>query len=380
MTIHGSQGSIQRGRIGSLPVVFKTTKHNDICLQLEAKVLQIIHSECPELAEHFPKYIDLSNGQLVMTQIVGGIELAELIDSLKSRSATKIISNICFITLCVMETVRRKTGIVHNDLHVSNVMVKTTGTKSITFKFDEKTYTFATFGYFPVIIDFGYAYLPGNSIVPSLQNSDIGYTVEEPDLLADARLLLCTAFDGRMNKIINSIFGKLRLSKDGWFPHCMLTNPYDELYSIVGVKTCKNMDSVFTIVLNMMGDLKDESCISICGDTCYMAEDLVYAIVYSADENLDSDEEDDNSSSHNELLPLCECTMKVRAIYSELYTIRKLPVTDENRNLYEKAAIIFKPIIVRALARNRMIKASTYSKLSVANTLDVIDSCRRMLG
>lgn len=365
MAIKGSQGSVVYKTRHGMDVAVKSSKYNDLCLELEANVLQQISKECPEVAEHFPKYIDLSDGKLTMSRIINGEEFSEFIDRLFKtncrslrRRAHNVIKNLCCITLCALEVVRRKTGVVHNDLHTSNVMIVKTEKEELSFDF-EKRYTFKTFGYFPVIFDFGYAHIEGR-VMGSLQNSDIGYTLEEQDLLADARLLLSTAkFD---RKKIREIFGPLHLNGDGWFSKYTFTNVYDELYDIACKRTSRTMDSILTIIVSKMGDLSKEEVLIPCSPLCYLSRQ-VENIVFSDDEEEFSDEEADEYCIEDKT-PICECSQKVKDIFQELYN---------DQTLYEKAAMIFKPIVSRSLAHNREIKKKEYAKLKVANTLDVID-------
>lgn len=371
MAIKGSQGSVVYRTRNGMDVAIKSSKYNDSCLELESIILQQISNECADVADHFPKFIELSDGKLTMSRIINGEEFSEFIDRIYNtncrslrRRAHIIIKNLCCITLCALETIRRKIGVVHNDLHTSNVMIVKTEKEELSFEFHKK-YTFKTFGYFPVVIDFGYAHVEGR-VIGSLQNSDIGYTLEEQDLLADARLLLATAKYDR--RTVKEIFGPLQLNGDGWFSKYTFTNVYDELYNIACKKTSKSMDAALTVVVSKMGDLSKEETMIPCCQSCYLTQN-VEIIVFSDDEEEFSDEDDEYYIEDKS--PICECCQKVKDVFEELYTNVRDNKVDQQ--IYEKAAVAFRPIIARSLAHNREIKKKEYAKLKVKNTLDVID-------
>ena len=345
----GSQGSVRYKKLDGIHVAIKTCAYNDPCLELEAQILQQIHSECPEMSMYFPKFIEFNNSELIVTRILNCEELHDLSRRLyKSncrnvrKKASLIIKNICFIVICILETIRRKIGIVHNDLHSSNVLIQRTDVRNLIFNF-EKTYKFKTYGYIPIIIDFGYAHVP-NGIIASLQNSDIGYTIEEQDLLSDSRILLSSSLRSVDKLKVNKIFGSLNLDSKGWFDESTFINVYDEFYTLGCCEnSSKSMDTVLTRLVNMMGNLLDESCIIECGDDCY----------------LNSEES-------------CQCSEKIFSYFSKLYEIRKEDYRNYN-SLYSEAATIFKPLVVKCLSYNRDVKREKYENLTVKTNIDVID-------
>lgn len=379
----GSQGKIKYGILNGNSVAIKSCKYNYTCLNIEAKVMQQIYNDCPEVSNFFPKFIKFTkSGNLVMTRVTNGIDLSDLYNLLlpqeSPKKASKIILNLCFIVLCVLETVRLKTGIVHNDLHASNVMIITTNLPYISFSFSEKIYKYNTYGYYPIIIDFGYAY--GNfDLIGSLQNSDLGYTLEEQDCLADARILLYSSmkhFDKDTVNIIKKIFKPLYLTKDGWFPHGIYNNVYDEICSIANKTSNKSMDGTLTIIINLMGNLYDDSCINICCDNCYYALDEPEVYI------LNTPDTDDFDST--ESITTCTCTDKITNVFTRLYDMHFINgiLVDEpvlNDSILSEAAIVFKPIIVKTLSHNRLIKQKMYDKLNVKTSLDVIEEYYKLL-
>lgn len=391
MATYGSQGSVRRCVIDEVNAVVKKVKYDQMCLALEAHVLQEIHSKCPDVACHFPKFIKLGKGKLFMS-LIDGEELTSVIPRIYKRfqsQAVHQIMNICFIALCALEHVRRKTGIVHNDLHASNIMVVKTEKESLTFVFDDKPYTFKTYGYFPMIIDFGYAHIEGN-IMASLQHTDIGYTIEEQDLLADARTILYSAFSKQDGiEYVKTVFSPLPLSKEGWFPKTMFTNVHDELYNLANIRRDRAMDAVLNVVVNITDNVRDDTPVATCCDHCYFLdepENIVFSDdeeefsdeEYSDDEGEYSEEEDDEFDEFDEP-PICACHAKLCEAFDDLHAIRKSSNRLKYGQLYKAAAKAFRPFIVRALAHNRAIKRKVYGEMSVSNTLDVINKMKSLV-
>lgn len=383
----GSQGKVTYGMISGVPVAIKSCKY-DKCLILESQAMQQIYKHCPEVSNFFPKFIELTpSGKLIMTRVKNGIKLSDLfgkiINSQGVENASKIILNLCFISLCVLERVRITTGIVHNDLHTSNIIIIPTDQKFFSITLNGKLYKYKTYGVLPVIIDFGYAHV-GFNVIGSLQNSDLGYTLEEQDCLADARLLLFSAansFDDRTRKIIETIFKPLNLTKEGWFPPEILSNAYDELYTIAGKQynqddqddqSTKSVDATLTLLVNSMGNLLDKRCITPCCTNCYYS--------YETTDVYFSDESSEDIDTEWNLQISCICTDKISNIFNKIYDkISNNKVLDEA--LFREASLVFKPVIVQVLDNNRTIKRNYYNKLTVSTSLDVIDEYyRRVLS
>lgn len=361
----GSQGNVKFMFINGCEVAVKETKYADRSLELEAKVANIISENCPELQDFFPKLIEYRNdNQLIMSRVIGE-ELDAMIlrvrtsncRNLRSRSVS-IIRNICKIVLCVMETVTRRTGIVHNDMHTSNVMITNTSKESFTFRFDDnKSYTIKTYGYMPVIIDFGYAHIEGE-LLGSLQNSDIGYTLEYKDRLADARLLLKTSFnnfDSEMKDRINKMFEGLDLHKDGYFQKLFI-NVYDTLYDIADVNQSCSTDAKLTNVISRIDGLNDD--IVYCCDNCLLY-DLEYVCL------CDDFYEDKITES-------CQCSTNVKETFKTLLPLEPSESRKPCQQILD-AAVAFKYYVILILQINKRIKQQLYTNLKVENNLDVID-------
>ena len=281
------------------------------------------------------------------------------------RKARQILNNLCCITLCALEYARRKIGIVHNDLHTSNVMITHTEKNEAIFDFGEKKYKFKTYGYLPVIIDFGFAHIEGR-VMGSFQNSCIGYSIEEQDLLADARILLTTA----NYKHVHELFGSLDLTADGWFTKHTFCNVYNELYNIGCIKISSRVDALLTLIASKMGDLSVHVDKEPCSLTCHFNNKIEHVVFSDDEEELDDEEEERRDTYVKEdKTPICKCTEKVKQLMIELNDKNKV-ITNSCIN---RAVDAFKPFFTRSLAHNRALKKELYASLTVKNNLDVVD-------
>lgn len=124
----------------------------------------------------------------------------------------------------------------HYDLHSNNVLVKECPTNSVfLYVLDSsRIYLVPTYGYMPVIIDFGFAFhqnCEGRPLFGALAHTDIGFVPSVHDAHADAKLFL-TSVSAEMEKyrpcdstrelreLITSIYGKCSIDLEcGWDEH-----------------------------------------------------------------------------------------------------------------------------------------------------------------
>ena len=137
----------------------------------------------------------------------------------------------------------------HYDLHSNNVMVKKCSRNLVLFYIiDDKNYFLVpTYGYIPVVIDFGFSYseaLKGESLFPSLNHTHAGFTSYRYDFLADPKVFLVTVSDEiyqsrktirskNLRNITRNIFKKLDINWDsGWDTernNCLTDNVLDKI-------------------------------------------------------------------------------------------------------------------------------------------------------
>ena len=128
---------------------------------------------------------------------------------------------------------QKKKNFTHYDLHSNNVMIKKCN-KDIVFIYkidDENQFCIPTFGYYPIIIDFGFSFIEdmnNNPLWTSLAHTDVGFMSDRFDSIADPKLFLITVSDEIKNKrqtkkskclrrIVRNIFNPLKIDHDsGW--------------------------------------------------------------------------------------------------------------------------------------------------------------------
>ena len=128
--------------------------------------------------------------------------LMEFIDGKKLYNMIKnttISDNIIFSAikqlLFAISIAQTKKQFTHYDLHSCNVLMKECdpNTVNVYVLDDENQFSVPTYGYCPVIIDFGFSYsgiLKGGPIYSSLAHTDVGFMTNQFDSIADIKLLL----------------------------------------------------------------------------------------------------------------------------------------------------------------------------------------------
>jgi hypothetical protein len=144
---------------------------------------------------------------------------------------SKVMSSVKQALMAVALAQRLK-GFTHYDLHLSNVMVKKCN-RDVVFLYllgEDDAIAVPSLGYYPVIIDFGCAYvedLDDGPLWMSLAETHAGFTCDRFDPIADAKLLLITTAgemkDSRLHgakkmwRVVKNIFGALDLNwHHGW--------------------------------------------------------------------------------------------------------------------------------------------------------------------
>ena len=146
----------------------------------------------------------------------------------------------------------------HYDLHSNNVLVKECPTNSVfLYVLDSsRIYLVPTYGYMPVVIDFGFAYhanCDDRPLFGALAHTDIGFIPSVHDAHADAKLFLTSVScelakyrpcdtTKRLRELISSIYGKCSVDLEcGWDEH----DDDDPLSLSVSDYVLKKMSSQF---------------------------------------------------------------------------------------------------------------------------------------
>lgn len=397
MSLSGSQSKVKFSTYKGTEVIIKQSKNIDYAIELEAIALKKISSMNDDnLKRYFPKLLRLCNvkrkgiekPRLIMTKIDAVDEFNAFIRRiLKSPSpiAVEIIISLTCITLCVCEKLRRELGIVHNDLHTSNVLIVRTELECVQFDFHNDTYKYKTYGFLPVIIDFGYAYVKGEKMLAPTFCADIGYFMDEEDLLSDARILCSKIRNSllkyrrkeekviRFVKIIDSLFSPLELDKNGWFPTNHFAYVIDEILNVIQT------------------EMNDE--IGLFNADYDEAEDLMNLFIAqilppSTEEEVKYDVNDIINNFKNfktEALNLFRFSSV--GVTKQLTIIKMWLSSSCNENPEEEKIInlckiltkSLEPLIYSILLENRKKKRFEYSKIFVKNTLEVLNEIKEFM-
>ena len=128
---------------------------------------------------------------------------------------------------------QQKKQFTHYDLHSNNVMIKKCN-KDLVFIFrydDDNQFAVPTLGYYPIIIDYGFAYISDMQDKPlwtSLAHTEVGFMSDRFDWVADPKLFLITVSDEikdkrntpkskKFRRIVRNLFYPLKIDVEcGW--------------------------------------------------------------------------------------------------------------------------------------------------------------------
>lgn len=144
-----------------------------------------------------------------------------------------VLYSIIKQVMCAISIAQKKVKFTHYDLHSYNVMVKTCDVDTVFLYVlnDKRKIAVPTYGYYPIIIDYGFSYvkdLDSGGLYPSLGYTDIGFTSDRYDYISDSKLFLITVSEEikrkRMSKvskdfrqIVKNIFSPLTVDFErGW--------------------------------------------------------------------------------------------------------------------------------------------------------------------
>ena len=150
-----------------------------------------------------------------------------------NKISDRIIYSTIKQVLMGISIAQRKKKFTHYDLHSNNIMMKKCN-NDVVFLYildDDNQFCVPTNGHYPVIIDFGFSYskdLEDSPAWPSMGHTEVGFTSDRFDPIADPKLFLSTVSseikEKRRNKtsnkfryIIKNMFNKLNIDLDsGW--------------------------------------------------------------------------------------------------------------------------------------------------------------------
>jgi hypothetical protein len=255
------------------PIIFKYSPHSDYTTIHENTIFQDINP----IAEEYPNFsrsyglisLGINNDMLtknlfddsspfkydvLLLEYIKGKNLRTLITERKTRK--KVIYSIIKQILLSIRIAQNKVNFVHYDLHANNIIVlpcercKYIEYSILTNGYDEIVQV-PTFGYLPVIIDFGFAYTENISNKPfcnTFAHVDSGFYLDRYDPIADYRLFLVSLADDfktygqdvKFNTFVRTIFGKMRIDWESGWIISKHTSPSDILYKMMDLDHCGN--------------------------------------------------------------------------------------------------------------------------------------------
>jgi hypothetical protein len=178
---------------------------------------------------HFCKYYGHTDHQIFLEYISAKNKILTLTTCLAEKDFN-ISMSLLKQTVMALTIAQKKLEFTHYDLHSDNVLVRKVPKNSVyLYVFDnENQFCVPTYGFSPVIIDYGYSYTKNSGVLGSLEFTDIGYTPVFYDQYIDMiRLLVTTSKIARSDqseyKILRNIVRNIfPISDDvsltsGWF-------------------------------------------------------------------------------------------------------------------------------------------------------------------
>lgn len=169
---------------------------------------------------------------LLMEEIEDSIKLSKHIKKVKKTNSNVIYSAIKQVLIAIT-IAQKKKNFTHYDLHSDNIMMKKCNDDDVFLYIidDNNQYCIPTFGYYPIIIDFGFSYikdLENGPAWPSMGHTDVGFLSNRYDSITDSKLFLVTVASElkeyrngkksvKFQNIVKNIFKNLKIEWDsGW--------------------------------------------------------------------------------------------------------------------------------------------------------------------
>ena len=233
--------------------VYKISQYLNFIVDQEHAVMEglnEIREFCPHFCKTYGKFKTLVNENyrtednpfdydkdfietksLLMENIESGRKLYRYIKN--DNVNPEIIMSIIKQTLIADIIAGEKLRFTHYDIHSNNIMVKKCPTNSVFFYIldENRTYLVPTYGYYPVIIDFGFSFNKNCENKPmygALAHTNIGFIPSVYDQHADAKLFLTSVsyemhkykksdISTKFRELITNIYGKCEIDLEcGW--------------------------------------------------------------------------------------------------------------------------------------------------------------------
>lgn len=249
----GKQGSVGILCHKDLNFFYKTSLRIDHLIKKEYCVMNDLN-ELSLYCPHFSRCIGVINTQVEVEKSKDGdifnitskypiekeVILCEYLKNsilfskhIKSELSEKIIYSIIKQVLLCLWIAQKEKKFTHYDLHSDNILIKRCN-KNVVFLYildEENQFAVPTYGYYPVIIDFGFSYskdLEDGPLWGTLVHTDLGFITDRFDWVADPKLFLVsvsyeinkhrrTKESKLFRKRVRKIFSPLSINwKSGW--------------------------------------------------------------------------------------------------------------------------------------------------------------------
>ena len=269
---NGKQGVVGLLRLKSgKNCVWKISQHLNYIVNQENTILDSLN-EMREYCPHFVRGFGKVNVKMTSDfrkvenpfkvsgrhNIYNDVLLLEHVDNarkfyryIKNKNIEEdVLYSIVKQTLLAITFAQREKGLAHYDLHSNNILVKTCNPNSVfLYVLDENTqYCVPTYGYYPVIIDFGFGYVKNmnnNPLWGALAHTEVGFLSNMCDMWADPKLFLVTVSDEikgyrdtktsrKFRRIVKNIFSPLNIDwSSGWDSQDGVINCSDKVYNMI---------------------------------------------------------------------------------------------------------------------------------------------------
>ena len=205
--------------------VYKISQYLDFVIDQESNVmkdLNTLRDFCPHFVKIFGKFrvpitsnYRKSKNPFMLTSeyksIIGDVIVMQHLDEhkkffkyIKNKTLSTLqLLSIVKQTLLAVEIANKKIGFTHYDLHSDNIMVGKCDENAVfLYVIDNEYYMVPTYGYYPIIIDFGFSYSKrsnGTQMNCTLAHTKYGFIQCKEDKHSDPKIFL-TSVSHEINK------------------------------------------------------------------------------------------------------------------------------------------------------------------------------------
>jgi len=230
----GRNSAVKLVKYKGKPAIEKKNHDLNYTMNLEARILKCLKKLS---SPHFPKLYKYTrnryNDESIIIEYIEGSTLYSL--ELKGYEAQSAIVR----SLLAAAIMNEQLGIVHNDLHTNNIMIRNSSVDVDVYIFpDADTYVIPTYCIEPVLIDFGLAFCGSccTKMETPITFNNLGYFSFLSDNVGDVKRVLRNnnaELPKKFKQNIDKITSKLPLDTDGYYESYMLPDVYTEIIEMI---------------------------------------------------------------------------------------------------------------------------------------------------